>query len=111
LAPFATERIVHSGSEAHLDANKALHLTMALHELATNAVKYGALSNEQGRIQVSWSIAGGALLVDWREMDGPAVRPPGQKGFGSVLIEEVGEGQLEFAAEGVRCKLPILLNG
>ena len=111
LAPFATERIVHSGSEAHLDANKALHLTMALHELATNAVKYGALSNEQGRIQVSWSIAGDALLVDWREMDGPAVRPPGQRGFGSVLIEEVGEGQLEFAAEGVRCKLPILLNG
>ncbi len=53
LAPFEEERFVVQGPEAALDGNNALHLTMALHELATNAVKYGALSNDDGKVDIS----------------------------------------------------------
>jgi len=112
LAPFEKERLLIDGPDAALDANKALLLTMALHELATNAVKYGALSNREGKVHVTWSVAGDRLTVTWREVDGPAVQSPERKGFGSLLIAQATDNQalIEFAPEGVRCRLPIPLR-
>jgi two-component sensor histidine kinase len=87
---------------------------MALHELCTNAVKYGALSNEVGTVVVSWTIAtaeGGErrLLLSWTEQGGPPVAPPQRRGFGSRMIERGlaaelgGTVELQFRPEGVCC--------
>jgi PAS domain S-box-containing protein len=114
LKPFRernSERIEASGPEAELSANRALMLTMVLHELGTNAVKYGALSNSEGRVSVNWELPVGEsdnlLKLYWRESNGPRVESPSRKGFGSTLIERALEGegnaQLEFAASGVTC--------
>ncbi len=87
---------------------------MALHELATNAVKYGALSNADGRVHASWSIepASGQSNVHltWQESGGPEVKAPARKGFGSRLIESTSpDTTLEFAPNGVRCVLRLPL--
>jgi two-component sensor histidine kinase len=72
-------------------ADKALVLSMILHELGTNAVKYGALSDLDGSVGVTWNIlqqnSGRELHLEWREADGPPVSKPTRKGFGSTLIE------------------------
>ena len=88
----------------------ALNFALVLHELATNAVKYGALSTPQGKVRIAWRIEAGAdepeFRLTWRESGGPPVKPPTRSGFGSRLIEagltEAGaRAQLEFAPEGV----------
>jgi two-component system, chemotaxis family, CheB/CheR fusion protein len=89
---------------------------MALHELATNAVKYGALSNASGQVQVTWNVArddqpNRAKLI-WQELGGPQVALPKRKGFGSLLIEralksEFGGVSLGFDPEGVTCTMEI----
>jgi PAS domain S-box-containing protein len=119
LAPFRErhrDRVATEGVETVLlDANKALLLTMALHELATNAVKYGALSNATGRVHVGWEqTPKNALRLRWQESGGPAVKPPERKGFGSQLIERAldggqGAARFEFAPQGVMCTLEIAL--
>ena len=80
LKPFRsvhTERIVAQGPEVWVSANNSLMLTMCLHELATNAVKYGALSNGSGRIHVGWQCQDGATVrLSWQESGGPPVAPP-----------------------------------
>jgi two-component sensor histidine kinase len=91
----------------------ALALAMALHELATNAVKYGALSNKSGTVAIAWSVSNGAtpprLSLSWTEAGGPPVAPPGRRGFGSRLIERSlaqdldGRVEIAFAATGVVC--------
>jgi two-component sensor histidine kinase len=92
---------------------RATHaLTLALHELGANAVKYGALSTETGRIDVTWraSVGGGFELV-WTERNGPIVTPPTRRGFGSTLLERVtgreldGAARLDFRPEGLRAVL------
>jgi two-component sensor histidine kinase len=86
---------------------------MAVHELATNAVKYGALSNGSGHVQVAWEVLPeDRLRLRWQESGGPPVRPPRQKGFGLRLIEsalpgELGSAHLEFAPAGLTCVLEI----
>jgi two-component sensor histidine kinase len=117
LIPFREkhrERFTISGNDAILNANQALLLGMTMHELATNAVKYGALSNAQGTVDLSWRISpvadGRILKLEWREQGGPSVNPPGRKGFGSTLIEravqqERGKSCFEFRPEGVVCSL------
>jgi PAS domain S-box-containing protein len=121
LAPFQENRNARfsvSGPDAILAANPALLLAMALHELATNAVKYGALSNETGTVSVNWTIntadSARRLALTWRENGGPTVSPPERKGFGSTLIErallqEHGSSAFEFAPEGVVCRLEMQL--
>jgi two-component sensor histidine kinase len=121
LAPFQenrTARFTVAGPDAILAANPALLLAMALHELATNAVKYGALSNETGTVSVTWTIEGTGvarkLALAWREDGGPAVSTPDRKGFGSTLIEralqqEHGHSCFEFRSEGVICSLEMQL--
>jgi two-component sensor histidine kinase len=88
-------------------------VAMVLHELATNAVKYGALSNGGGCVNVAWKLIqpDRAKLI-WRESGGPKVSPPTQKGFGSHLIErafrgQLGTAQLVFSPQGLCCLLEI----
>jgi two-component sensor histidine kinase len=112
LAPFPKERFTTDGPDASVAGTSALHLTMALHELATNAVKYGALANEDGKVAITWSVAGGRVALTWQESSGPPVAVPTRKGFGSVLIEQAmdGRAQLEFRADGVKCTLTLPLS-
>ncbi|HMI19661.1 MAG TPA: HWE histidine kinase domain-containing protein [Sphingomonas sp.] len=87
LAPHCSaERCVISGPALELNGQRALALALAVHELATNAVKYGALSNATGRIHVQWEIAGGELRLSWRESGGPVVGTPGPPGFGTRIV-------------------------
>jgi two-component sensor histidine kinase len=93
-------------------------LTMCLHELATNAAKYGALSNGTGQVHVGWELLGNGsdrkLKLSWRESGGPRVSSPQRKGFGSVLIEQsfvgYGEAFLDFRADRLRCSLELTLS-
>ncbi len=124
LAPYGMEgeRTRVSGPDLWLMPDSALVINMALHELATNAAKYGVLSVEDGRLEVSWSLdrpadaAGGATLdLLWRERGGPPVVPQPKRGFGSRLIENSvsyqlgGSVVLEFEPEGVECRFRIPL--
>jgi PAS domain S-box-containing protein len=105
-------RIRASGPTVLLPPKDALAVTMALHELSTNAMKYGALSNETGRVDVEWSRSEGPRLrLTWRESGGPPVAPPRRRGFGSSLLERSlasdldGEVRLDFEASGLVCRI------
>jgi two-component sensor histidine kinase/PAS domain-containing protein len=97
------------GPDVRLSPKTALSLTMAFHELATNAVKHGAWSTPDGRVSATWTVEGGRLHLEWRESGGPPVRPPERRGFGSRLIERGlaaeldGEAKLGFEKEGLVC--------
>ncbi|MGH7012177.1 MAG: HWE histidine kinase domain-containing protein, partial [Caulobacteraceae bacterium] len=100
------------GEEVLLNPRATNALTLALHELAANAVKYGALSTEAGRVEVAWRLRPeGGFDLDWREREGPGVKPPKRRGFGSVLLERVtgrelgGRAEIEFASDGVRARI------
>jgi PAS domain S-box-containing protein len=80
-------RVKLNGPEIHLDPKAALSLSMLLHELATNAVKYGALGGSSGEVAVSWTVENGTLMFDWAETGGPAVAAPSHKGLGTRLID------------------------
>jgi two-component sensor histidine kinase len=101
------ERLIVKGPAVLLDEAATQNLGLALHELATNAAKYGALSVPQGRVAIQWEIAGdGTLRLRWREQGGPKVTEPTRKGFGHViidrmLVDSVGKVHLDFAAEGL----------
>jgi len=114
LEPFATSQIDISGPSMEVSASKALALSLGLHELATNASKYGALSSPEGRAKVLWATAQGEFTVHWVESGGPRVTSPTRRGFGSRLIEEalavdLGATKLEFAPEGVRCEFTVVV--
>jgi len=105
-------RIRVSGPTVLLPPKDALALTMALHELCTNAMKYGALSNAEGRVDVEWNRAEGPrLTLAWRESGGPIVSPPRRKGFGSRLLERSlasdldGKVRLDFEPSGLVCRI------
>jgi two-component sensor histidine kinase len=110
--------LIEGPDDVWLEANRSLLLAMALHELATNAVKYGALSNGNGHVSVTWDLpkSGGSkrLILRWEERGGPTVRPPERKGFGSQLIERavqagLGTTRLTFDSQGVTCTLDVTL--
>jgi two-component system CheB/CheR fusion protein len=118
LKPFtSTDRknIVLDGPIIPLDSRGALAIGMAVHELATNAVKYGALSVQDGSVLVTWTVETGIesdeLVMEWVERDGPPVTVPTQRGFGTTLIERglahdlSGTVDLEFAPTGLRARL------
>jgi PAS domain S-box-containing protein len=120
LEPFKDgnrKRIHVAGAETWLNANKSLLLSMALHELGTNALKHGALSNGDGRVSIAWELVedsqSGRLKFQWRESGGPCVAPPKRKGFGSALIERAfnseGSAHYEFAPQGISCTLEMTL--
>ena len=113
-------RISVEGPELRLTAQTAVNFHLAFHELATNAVRHGALAGEAGRVQVSWRIDGAseapALVLSWRELDGPPVAPPQRKGFGVRLLETAlargmgGKARLAFDPAGLRYELSAPLS-
>ena len=113
------ERILIKGpEEIWINSEKSLLLTMALHELATNAVKYGALSNGSGQVKVAWELLEAEeprrLKLRWQECGGPKVKPPDRKGFGSFLLErvlkyELGTMQFDFNPQGVTWEMDMTL--
>ncbi len=123
LRPFEAKhnaRFLTKGPEdVWVDAQRASLLTMALHELATNAVKYGALSNGYGVVSLGWEVTGEedaqSVRLTWRELGGPLVVPPERKGFGSFLIERALQGsggggaRLDFNPNGLICSLEVAL--
>ena len=120
LEPFQeqlNERIIIDGpADLWLDSTNSIAVAMALHELATNAVKYGALSNGDGRVSIAWERQHepNRMKLVWQESGGPEVSPPKLKGFGSHLIERVfagqlGESGLLFSPQGLSCTLEVAL--
>lgn len=117
LAPYMQDSEKHveiTGPEVSLAPNDALSLGLAVHELATNAAKYGALSTDQGRVTIDWHLLSPELVeVHWREEGGPSVDLPQKRGFGRELIEKIvaqelkAEVELEFKPAGVECRLRV----
>lgn len=112
IAPYATVpggRIVAEGLDIKVDARTAVSLGLIFHELTTNAVKYGALSTPEGRVSVRrMEGPDGALLIEWRESDGPPVAPPRSAGFGKTLIlRSLSGARLDFDPEGVVCRIAL----
>jgi two-component sensor histidine kinase len=120
LAPYQREQVEVDGPDALLEPKAAQVFSMVLHELATNAAKYGALSRRSGRLTVAWELESRAgarqLSLYWAEQGGPAVAEPQRSGFGSKLIRQAvayeldGEAQLEYRPEGLRCTLVVPLR-
>jgi PAS domain S-box-containing protein len=104
-------RINFDGPKLHLSAAAAQTIGLALHELATNAGKYGALSTDAGCVDVSWRLDGDTFMMSWIERNGPTVRPPERRGFGSTVTESMvkqtlgGEVQLDYAPSGLKWRL------
>src|SRR5690606_31493273 len=104
-----------------LSPKQGLALGLALHELATNAAKYGALSTGSGRIRVAWDLehrdGRRQVRLRWQERGGPPVRPPTRHGFGTTLIKRSfeyelgGSADLSFASDGMRCEASFPLKG
>jgi two-component sensor histidine kinase len=119
LAPYDSARTGFGGPDIRLAPNASVTLTMALHELATNAAKYGALSAPAGRVDVTWerAQATGSIEIRWTERGGPAVQPPRRRGFGLRLIENGlasefdGEVRLDFAPQGLDCHIRLPISG
>jgi PAS domain S-box-containing protein len=117
----ATERVRVEGPSLRLEPKAALALTMAFHELGTNALKHGALSRDSGSVEIGWEIQEGhdaqRLRLVWREQGGPKVAPPAHRGFGSRLIERAlpldleGTVRLDYRPEGLLCVIEAPLPG
>jgi PAS domain S-box-containing protein len=114
-------RVSIGGPPLWVNAKQGLSLSLGLHELATNAAKYGALSNSRGTVSIAWSTGQGAdgtpiFRLEWRERGGPPVTPPSRRGFGSRLIEQVvaadfhGSVGIEYEPAGVSCVLEAPLS-
>jgi PAS domain S-box-containing protein len=110
-------RVTVQGPPLDLEPKSAVALSLAMHELATNAVKYGALSNSEGRVEVAWTLDDGRLRLTWRERGGPPVAYPARRGFGARLLEHGladelrGVVRLDFRPEGLVCEVDAQLGG
>jgi two-component sensor histidine kinase len=114
LAPFADligSRIAMRGPKLRLNPASAQAIGLALHELVTNAGKYGALSKDTGLLRVGWWTEGETFTMSWTEHDGPPVSPPQRRGFGTVVMKEMagrsvnGTVDLEYAPSGLTWRL------
>jgi PAS domain S-box-containing protein len=114
--PPGEDRFGISGPILRLGPRTAIALSMAVHELCTNATKYGALSSEAGRVEIGWSIDQGQFCWAWREQGGPIVSPPVRTGFGSRLIERSLAAQLSarvtlnYQSGGLLCTIDAPLS-
>ncbi|MFZ5718937.1 MAG: sensor histidine kinase [Pseudomonadota bacterium] len=113
----AGERLRLSGPDVHLGPDLAVSLALATHELATNAIKYGALSNSTGSVEVTWTVEPSAkqLRLTWRERGGPPVEPPRRQGFGTQLLSRIfgsvgGRATTTYNPAGVVCHLQAHLD-
>lgn len=114
--PAESDRVVLSGPVLRLDSQMAQTLGMALHELATNAIKHGALANQTGMIRIAWTVSDGAIEISWRESGADIVAPSGQKsrrGFGTVVLERMlgmalrAELERTMHADGIEWRIRI----
>jgi two-component sensor histidine kinase len=114
MEPFGGRTSVN-GADVLLTPKQAEYFSLALHELATNAAKYGALSNANGRVLISWTATeqgnNNKLDFKWQESEGPAVAAPIRQGFGTALIKSTfPDAQIDYAVEGLSCKIRLLVN-
>jgi len=114
LEPFAARTEI-DGPDLMLSAKNAQNFSLALHELATNALKHGALSNPDGIVNIVWTVVsnggGSTLKFQWRERGGPAVHGPGQRGFGTLLLESTFKTvNFDYAREGLICEIQVSLD-
>jgi len=116
LAPYSAtgeKRVRIDGPQVLLEPNAAQAIAVILHELATNAVKYGALSEADGQIELIWSHeADGQLNLRWSETGGPAVKAPTRKGFGGRIMEQMigqlkGKTRFDWNSEGLVCEITL----
>lgn len=108
FAPYGEDRLQAFGPEIAIDPDTARHLILLIHELVTNAVKYGSLSRLSGRVCVEWRQEENTILLTWKEIDGPQIGPPQRNGFGSHLITACikalsGTLQQTFSPGGFSC--------
>ena len=118
LTQAAADQVSLSGPRVALAPSQVMAISLAMHELTTNAIKYGALSNDTGRVSVVWDVMQLAdrnqLKLEWNEAGGPAVEKPTQRGFGSRLLERItasegGGAERVFEATGFRCTITLPL--
>jgi two-component sensor histidine kinase len=117
FAPYATGNAELGGPNVVLKAAATEAVATVLHELTTNAAKYGAFSNRNGRVSLRWRwLQNGPpdrLIIEWQESGGPPVVAPSQSGYGTSIIRELipfelgGDVELAFASDGTRCRLEI----
>lgn len=112
--PYAMGRIVLDGGRMNLGGDLAKPLALIVHELATNAAKYGSLSEPDGVLSVRWKVLGGRAEIRWVEQGGPPVVPPTKQGFGTQFIDQIlktiqGAVATEFPPSGVECTISFLL--
>ncbi len=112
FAPFGDYRASLTGDNVRLDADAARNLSLVFHELVTNAIKHGALSQPAGRIEIAWERAGQDLTIRWTERGGPQTSAPDQRGFGTRLVSGCvrnlgGRVEAEFPPEGLICTITI----
>ena len=116
FAPFGDFRATLRGGEIMLTADAARNLSLVFHELVTNAIKHGALSRPEGRIDISWSVEDATLRINWIERGGPPASPPEQRGFGTRLVVGCmkslgGRVDADFLPEGLECRLALPHEG
>jgi PAS domain S-box-containing protein len=117
LSPYAgySGRLVIEGPDLRLPPKTAVSLALAVHELGTNAAKYGALCGPEGMVEVRWRAENGRLALSWRESGGPPVAPPATRGFGTRMIERAlatdfgGQARIDFRPGGVVCTVDAAL--
>jgi two-component sensor histidine kinase len=111
LDPFPKRAIEAGGPPCQIAGEPGMQLMMALHELGTNAVKYGALSTDGGRVTLAWSMANEETIdIVWREQGGPPVIPPTRLGLGSRILSPSGALRtvdVEYRREGVTCRISV----
>jgi PAS domain S-box-containing protein len=112
--PYGKSRAEVDGPDLLLKPQMAQLIAMVLHELTTNAVKYGALSVSLGRVRLAWlHSANGNLVIRWTEMEGPPVKPPSRRGFGSRMLDQAirtqlnGDLRFDWRTEGLACEIEI----
>ncbi len=115
VAAHCGDRLAIDGPPVQLPPRLAVTLALALHELCTNAVKYGALSVDAGRVAVVWTLEAGRLALRWTESGGPRVETPRRRGFGTRMIERAlaaetgGQAKLHFRPQGLVCEIEATL--
>jgi two-component sensor histidine kinase len=112
LRPFLDDYDIRlTGSETEIDRDGCVPAVLALHELATNAIKYGALGSSGGWVGLEWGAAeGGFIVLHWREHDGPPVKAPKRRGMGSRILSMTSPAAsfaLDYVADGLRCEMKL----